>query len=228
MSAGTHLLARGLAGVCAVLLGLLAAAPAHGGEASGYRYWSFWEGDDGAWTYATQGPATARPADGDVQGYRFAVSADSSDAHRPRRAPDFAAICDGTPAKDGTKRVGLVLDFGVPADAPAGEAPPAPRTACAQVRPDASGADALASVAPPLRYNSQALLCAIAGYPKQGCGEQVAATAPSPSTPTPTPAPAAEEPGPGSGPSVGVLAGLGAVLALGVAAVVRARRRGHR
>ncbi|WP_236245242.1 SCO2322 family protein [Streptomyces sp. CC210A] len=202
------------------------AASAAPGRSGGYRYWSFWEaGEDGTWTYATQGPATLRPADGDVHGFRFAVSADSQDAHRPRQVPDFAALCAGTPAKEGTKRVGLVLDFGVPADAPAGERPPAPRTACAQVPPDAGSADALAAVAPPLRYNSQALLCAIAGYPQRGCGEQVAAA---PADSLAAPEPAATEAADGGGPSVGLAAGLAAVLLLGAAAVVRARRRGHR
>ncbi|GAA4921526.1 SCO2322 family protein [Streptomyces coeruleoprunus] len=207
----------------AAALSLLGAGPAH---AAGYRYWSFWEGGGKgtAWAYATQGPATARPADGDVHGYRFAVSADSQDADRPREAPDFAAICAGTPAEEGTKRVALVIDFGTPADAPDGETPPAPRTACAQVRPEATGAEALAAVAAPLRYNNQALLCAIAGYPAEGCGEQVAAQDPKPRTSAPATdrdgAPRADE-----GPSLGLVAGLAAVLALGAAAVAQARRR---
>nr|WP_217623814.1 SCO2322 family protein [Streptomyces sp. TRM64462] len=215
-----------------VVLLYAAAAPAH---AAGYRYWSFWErGADGAWTYATQGPATARPDDGAVHGYRFAVSADSGDAARPRQAPDFAAVCAGTPAKEGTKRVAVVVDFGVPAHAPGGEAPPAARTACAQVRPDATGAEALAAVAPPLRYNSQALLCAIAGYPKQGCGEQVdAAEAGAEAEPTPDasatpPSPEEAASGAEGGPSVGLFAGLAAVVALGAAAVFRARARRRR
>ncbi|NEE36853.1 hypothetical protein G3M53_67045, partial [Streptomyces sp. SID7982] len=54
-----------------------------------------------------------------------------------------------------------------------GEKPPALRTACAQVAPDASSAEALAAVAKPLRYDDSAMLCAISGYPRTGCGEQV-------------------------------------------------------
>ncbi|MBZ4319014.1 hypothetical protein JNW98_06450, partial [Streptomyces sp. SCA2-4] len=80
------------AALLAVLAALTAAAPAH---AAGYRYWSFWQSDaknaGKGWTYATQGPSQARPADGDAVGFRFAVSADSSDAAKPRTAPDFAA-----------------------------------------------------------------------------------------------------------------------------------------
>ncbi|MFI9490682.1 SCO2322 family protein [Streptomyces halstedii] len=219
----------------AVLLLLVAAAltvlGAGSAQAAGYRYWSFWEGGTGTtWTYATQGPSLARPDDGSVQGFRFAVSEDSQDAARPRRAPDFAAICAGTPAQDGRKRVALVIDAGTAADAPDGEAPPAPRTACARVAPDASTAQALASVAKPLRYDSSAMLCAISGYPRSGCGEQVSgdtgagkSTAPA-GSPDASPSAARSGDG-GGGPSAGVLAGGLAVLVLGAAAVLRARRR---
>ncbi|CAL9406434.1 SCO2322 family protein [Streptomyces sp. enrichment culture] len=222
--------ATAAAACLAVLAGVpLASGTAH---AAGYRYWSFWEGGaGGTWAYATQGPATIRPADGAVHGYRFAVSADSRDADRPRGAPDFAAICADTPAREGSKRVALVLDFGTPADAPAGGTPPAPRTACARVAADATGAEALAAVAAPLRYNSQALLCAISGYPEKGCGEQVDTPATGPATPS---APSATAAAPESaadgdgGPQLGLYAGAAAVAALGAAALVRARRRGRR
>ncbi|MEV5901901.1 SCO2322 family protein, partial [Streptomyces sp. NPDC052127] len=110
-------------------------------QAAGYRYWSFWDRSGGSWTYATQGPSTARPADGDVQGFRFAVSADSQDASQPRGAASFATICAKTPARDGTKRVALVIDFGTAADAPSGESPPSPRTPPRSRQPT-DGADA--------------------------------------------------------------------------------------
>ncbi|NEB82778.1 hypothetical protein G3I43_01045, partial [Streptomyces anulatus] len=102
-------------------------------------------------------------------------------------------------------------------------------TACAQVAPDASSAEALASVAKPLRYDSSAMLCAISGYPKSGCGEQVSGDSGSakPSEPAKTAddQEKGEEGDGGGGPSVGLLVGIGAVLLLGVAAVVQARRR---
>ncbi|MEU3843381.1 SCO2322 family protein [Streptomyces sp. NPDC028635] len=201
----------------ALLLPLVAAGQA---RAAGYRYWSFWDRDGSAWTYATQGPSTARPSDGAVQGFRFAVSEDSGDADQPRGAADFGAICAHTPRQDGTKRVALVIDFGTPADAPAGEKPPgAARTACARVPEDATTAEALATVAKPLRYDTNALLCAIAGYPRRGCGEQVSDKA----TGAPSAAPATRNDG--GGPSVGLIAGGAAVVALGAAAVWQARRR---
>ncbi|GHG07704.1 MULTISPECIES: SCO2322 family protein [Streptomyces] len=216
----------------AALLPLLAGAGQ--AQAAGYRYWSFWERDGSAWTYATVGPSLSRPADGDVQGFRFSVSEDSGDAAKPRGAAGFDTICAKTPAKDGTKRVALVIDFGTPGDAPSGEKPPAGRTACAQVAEDATTAEALASVAKPLRYDSNALLCAIAGYPAKGCGEQVA-TDGKDSSPTETAGTAetaetaetagsAEDDG-GSGPSVGLIAGAAVVVVLGAAAVWQVRRR---
>ncbi|GED87286.1 SCO2322 family protein [Streptomyces sp. 6-11-2] len=209
---------RRLLALCAPLLAaaLLLVAGAGQAQATGYRYWSFWDRDGGKWTYATEGPSTARPSDGDVQGLRFAVSEDSQDASKPRGTADFEAICAKTPAEKGSKRVALVLDFGVQADAPAGETPPAPRTACARVPSDATTAEALAAVAKPLRYDANALLCAISGYPRKGCGEQVTAGG--------SEQPAADEPRE-EGPSVGLLAGGAAVVVLGAAAVWQARRR---
>ncbi|MGX2997447.1 SCO2322 family protein [Streptomyces sp. JNUCC 64] len=212
-----------LATVLAVLValtGLLAAAPA---QAAGYRYWSFWELTGGDWTYATQGPALARPADGDVQGFRFAVSEDSADAATPRGPRDFTRICGTTEPREGTKRIALVIDPGLPADAPSGETPSPARTACARIAPDATSADALAAVAKPLRYDANALLCAIAGYPRTGCGEQVSGDGTAPASSGVT---ASDDGDAGGGPSLGLYAGLAAVALLGVAAVLRARRRG--
>ncbi|WP_405556081.1 SCO2322 family protein [Streptomyces sp. NBC_01171] len=207
---------RAAALLVASLLVLAAAAEA---QAAGYRYWSFWDRSGDRWTYATQGPASERPDDGSVQGFRFAVSADSSDADRPRGTADFGSICAKTPAKAGTKRVALVLDFGTRADAPSGEIPPAAREVCARVSPDASTADALAEAAKPLRYDTNALLCAIAGYPARGCGEQVAADdkAEKPSGKQAAPK--------DDGPSLGLPLGIGVVAVLGGAAFWQARRR---
>ncbi|MFF2776425.1 SCO2322 family protein [Streptomyces sp. NPDC058052] len=210
-------LATGTAGL---LLALGAAAPA---QAAGYRYWSFWESDAGKWSYATQGPATARPADGDAIGFRFALSEDSADATRPTAAPDFGAVCADVEQAPGTKRIAVVVDFGTPRDAPAGETPPkdSPTTGCARIAENGTGADALAAVAKPLRYDSAAMLCGIAGYPRRGCGEAVADPAATPAATAPETA--AEETG--GGPSLGLLVGGGAVLALGAAAVWKSRRR---
>ncbi|WP_320782844.1 SCO2322 family protein [Streptomyces sp. CRN 30] len=197
-------------------------------QAAGYRYWSFWERAGDGWTYATEGPSTARPDDGDVQGFRFAVSEDSGDAAEPRGdAADaaFAAICAKTPARDGDKRVALVLDFGTAADAPSGETPPRPRTVCARVADDATTADALAAVAGPLRYDTNALLCAIDGYPRTGCGEAVADGGRDDARTSRQPADDKGGDGGDGGPSVGLVAGIAVVAGLGAAAVWQGRRR---
>ncbi|MFE2633550.1 SCO2322 family protein [Streptomyces scopuliridis] len=231
-SAPPHPLIRTFA--CLVLALGAVVAGAGTSQAAGYRYWSFWESDGAKWTYATQGPATARPADGAVNGFRFAVSADSGDADRPREALDFAAVCGATPARDGHKRIAVVIDSGTDADAPDGEKPPALRAECARVGEDATSAEALAAVAKPLRYNSEALLCAIAGYPASGCGEQVAGDAATPE-PTGTRDSASDArgatdkrgngEGDGGGPSAGLFAGAAAVVVLAAAGLWQARRR---
>ncbi|MFJ8646412.1 SCO2322 family protein [Streptomyces sp. NPDC093546] len=214
-------------------LSLAVAAPAH---AADYRYWSFWRTGPGAgWAFATEGPATARPVDGEVNGFRFAVSSDSATSAAPRHAPDFAAVCGDTPREEGAKRVAVVVDFGTAADAPEGSRPPSPdqRAACARVPEDATSAEALAAVAKPLRYSGDGLLCAIFGYPRTGCGEQVApdrtargdVTASARPEQEPNQESTQEDEAEDGGPSLGLLAGAAAVLALGAAAVVQARRR---
>ncbi|WP_035849671.1 SCO2322 family protein [Kitasatospora azatica] len=187
---------------------LAAAAPA---QAAAYRYWSFWRWTGAGWAYQQQGPATYLPPDGSVDGWRFALSPDGGrDAARPDGGGEFAVLCANTPARDGFKRVGVLLDFGTRADAPSTAIPPIARTACAQVRSGASSAEVLAAAAPPLRYDSNGMLCAIAGYPAAGCGEVLSGAAPARPRGTPMlPLPAA-------------LALIGA-LALG--AGYRARRR---
>ncbi len=192
--------------------------------ADGYRYWSFWQrgGDGGSWSYATQEPSSARPGDGDMIGFRYAVSEDSDDATRPRGMADFAAVCADTPATDGTKRVAVVIDFGTATDAPDRRTPPAPRTECARVGEDASAGEALAAVAKPLRYNSAALLCAISGYPETGCGDKVSTSVDAHAAPKGDGGKADDG---GSGPSAGLIGGLAAVVLLGAAAVWQARRR---
>ncbi|MEU4995019.1 SCO2322 family protein [Streptomyces sp. NPDC021622] len=219
--------ARFVAGavLTALFASLFAVLPAAPAQAAGYRYWSFWDRDGAKWAYATQGPSTARPDDGAVQGFRFSVSEDSQDSAKPRGPADFGDICASTPAKDGRKRVALVIDFGLPKDAPKGETPPAPRLACAQVGEDATSAEALASVAKPLRYDSNALLCAIDGYPKSGCGDQVSGNGESARKPATGESAQGKKDASDGGPSVGLIAGVAAIAVLGAAAVWQTRRR---
>ncbi|MEU6081042.1 SCO2322 family protein [Streptomyces sp. NPDC047108] len=201
---------------------------------SGYRYWSFWERDGARWTYATQGPATLRPEDGDVLGFRFSVSENSADGAKPRGRAEFGAICSDTPAESGTKRVALLIDFGTDGDAPGGETPPAGRTECARVPEDASSAEALAAVAKPLRYDSAAILCAIAGYPERGCAEQVSGRGGEGKADGGSGDAkgngegrqvASDDPVEPGGQPWGLIGGIAAVVALGTAALWQARRR---
>ncbi|WP_436736692.1 SCO2322 family protein [Streptomyces sp. BBFR102] len=220
-------LRAGSALLLGLLLAVLVTAPA---QAAGYRYWSFWEREGSTWNYATQGPAQLRPDDGSVLGFRFAVSAEADASAAPRSKAGFAEVCAGTEERDGRKRIALVIDFGTAADAPRGERPPKARTVCAGVSEDASAADALAAVAPPLRYDSSALLCAVAGYPGTGCGEQVPGSGEPSAEESSDTAAGSEQSGSASasgsdGPSAGLLVGAGAVAVLGVAALWQSRRR---
>lgn len=207
-----------------------AQAQAQPRAADGYRYWSLWQQDqkkDGtrSWSYSTQGPSTLRPEDGDVLGFRFAVGEDAGSAATPREKPRFGPSCEDTGAEPGSKRVAVTVDFGTSADAPDSETPPKPRTSCARIDEDATGAEALAAVAEPLRYSSDSLLCAIEGYPERGCGEQVSGD----STDSPdsgAPREGQDDPGDGGLPAgAGIGAGVAAVAVLGAAAYWQARRR---
>ncbi|NGN69234.1 hypothetical protein G5C51_35780 [Streptomyces sp. A7024] len=188
--------------------------------ASAYRYWSFWETKGSTWSYATKGPAIARPADGDVVGFRYAVSEDSGSAAKPRTKPSFDTACADTPAAGGgKKRVAVVIDFGTPKDAATKATPPKPRTDCATLPEDGTAAEALALAAKPLRTGSDGLICAIAGYPKSGCAETVDTEAEKKTKP------AAEDKQDDGGPSVGLFAGAAAISILAAATIWQLRRR---
>lgn len=217
------------AAVCAVAL-LLAVLPVTtaAAEPGSYRYWAFWErsgnDEDGKdWSYATKGPSVLRPGDGTVLGFRFALSEDSDDAAEPRGDVEFDAVCEGTEAKKDRKRVAIRIDFGTAEDTPGRAHPPKARTACAQVAEDASAAEALAAVTDRLRYNSDALLCAIDGYPRQGCGEAVSDDKASGDGSDRDDG--GDQGDGGLGPVAGIGAGAAAVAVLATAAVRQTRRR---
>jgi hypothetical protein len=140
--------------VCTVLAGL--AAPAH---ASAYRYWSYWTGSGSSWAYSTRGPS-GNVHDGDVIGWRFAVSPDSSSGRAPRASSN--SLCS-----DG---VTVVIDYGTTSDAPPGEHPPSgtPRAFCAN-DPDSTTGYRATDEHATLRVNNDGLVCGIDGYPKSEC-----------------------------------------------------------
>jgi hypothetical protein len=171
------------AAVIAVLLTLAGGAVAAPAQAAAYRYWGYFHLTKGAWAFAQSGPAQFVPADGAVEGWRFAV-ADQSSVRTPRATPTFAALCSGTAIRAGSKRVGLVLDFGRPADSADATTPPAPKATCVTAPDKATGADILVAGGATLRV-SKSLDCAIDGWPAIGCGDAVAnvsAAAASPDT----------------------------------------------
>jgi hypothetical protein len=157
-------------------------------NAASYRYWSFWVGAGDGWSYAQVGAGSTRPADGSVQGWRFAISAGaSSSTIPPRVAASFATICGSDPAPEGRKRIGLVVDFGTTADAPTGETPPRGiARVCLEAPASATGAAVLAQAF--AVRSKDGLVCGIDGYPRTECAAIVRDAAPTPSSrPTPTP-----------------------------------------
>jgi len=160
------------AAVIAILVTLAGVAVAAPAQAAAYRYWGYFHQAKGAWAFAQTGPAQANPADGTVEGWRFAV-ADEASVRLPRSTPTFAALCGSTAPVAGSKRVGLVIDFGRPADSADGATPPAPKATCVTVPLTASGSDVLVGGGATLRVD-KALSCGIDGWPATGCGDPVA------------------------------------------------------
>ncbi len=154
------------------------AAPA---DAAAYRYWTYWLADTGTWVFASTGPAFLVPADGSVEGWRFAVTTRAGGSSTgPRSAPSFAQVCAGTAPQAGRKRVAVVIDPGAPADAPAGQAPGRPSATCVVADVDATGYQVLRSIAP-VRVEG-GLVCGIDGYPTGECAPVVEDTPVEPST----------------------------------------------
>lgn len=146
-------------------------------HAVGYQYWGFYTLVDGEWGTAAMGPDATVPIDGGVDGYRFAVSAGDT-PRLPRAVLSFEDICADTPAQDGMKRVGLVIDPGRPADAPQDATPPQPGAQCVVAEQDATSQQVLTQAVGDLRLNDTGLVCAIAGYPQEGCADEVAEPSP--------------------------------------------------
>lgn len=157
--------------VLSLLAGLLLAGAvgttAHAED--GYRFWGYYQWSGSEWAFAQKGPDALVPADGSVEGWRYAVG--GAKPRVPRAAGDFEAICGSTPAESGKKRVAVVIDPGTPADAPAGDTPAPATGTCVVTEPKATGAQVLTAVKP-VRIE-KGLACGIGGYPAKGCGEPV-------------------------------------------------------
>jgi hypothetical protein len=136
---------------------------------NGYRFWGYYQWAKGQWAFAQKGADQVVPADGAVEGWRYAVG--GAKPRVPRAAGDFETICGATPAETGKKRVALVVDAGTPADSESGVAPPPATGTCVVTDAKATGAKILAAIAP-VRIE-KGLTCGIDGYPATGCGTEV-------------------------------------------------------
>ena len=172
---GTHTTLRRIAGVLAAAVlapaGLLATAGPASAE-DGYRYWNYFHADGDAFTFADTGPGDYTPKDGDVEGWRYGTSSESVGIE-PRAdlsTVDFDAVCEGTEAGSGEKRVAVLVDYGTEADAAGGEVPE-PTGYCAVAPTDANGQQVLESVVDV--RTEQGGICALDGYPASGCFETV-------------------------------------------------------
>lgn len=170
----------------AVVAGLVLAVllPGAAAQATAYRYWGYFSLQGDTWKFATKGPGQASPADGSIEGWRYAVGT-TGDTRTPRAKPTFQQICAHTKATSGTKRVAVVIDYGRPADYARPDAKPAePVGACAQVAAAATGMEVLGAVADVRQKGG--LVCAVDGSPSSGCGDavkSVSAAAKAPDTP---------------------------------------------
>jgi hypothetical protein len=154
-------------------------------QATAYRYWSYWLGSDGAWTYANAGPAFRIPTDGTVEGWRFSVDGGGGGLP-PRTSADFDTVCAGTPVQEGLKRVAVIVDPGSVEDAPPGQSPPGAWALCVSAVDKATGYDVLRAAAS-VRVEA-GLICAIGSYPTGECAVVVGEPEPKPK-PSPSPEP---------------------------------------
>lgn len=154
----------------ALLVAPLGTGVAHAED--GYRYWGYYQADNGQWTFSQTAPGTTTPADGSVQGWRFAVSGTTS-SRPPRTIPPFNEICGKVRPVDGQKRVGVIIDPGTTEDAPQG-ATPGQATATCVVAPTDATATQVLQAATDVRTDSSGMVCGVAGFPATGCGDPVA------------------------------------------------------
>lgn len=155
-----------------VALGLLIAVvlPAGAADAAAYRYWGYYQLSGDSWQFATKGPEQTDPADGSVEGWRFAVGTEEV-TRFPRATATFEEICGDTEVETGSKRVAVVIDYGRAADTADNTEPPAPVGECAVVAEAATGLEVLSKVADV--RSDKGLICGIDDFPATGCGEEV-------------------------------------------------------
>ena len=149
-------------------LSALTVAPAH---AAAYRYWGFYQLTDGAWAFAQKGSDQTVPADGRVDGWRFAVADDSLDP-LPARRPDLrrrsAARPLPRPARSGSASSSTSGARPMPPTA----RPRPSRRRCAPSSPRTPRARPCSPRRGDVR-TEKGLVCGVAGYPASDCGGAV-------------------------------------------------------
>lgn len=155
------------------------ATPAQAAD-DAYAYWLYYTVKDGEFSYQeNKGPASYVPEDGSVEAYRFAAAVfpPTQEPRADLSQVDFETACGGASADEGEKRVAVLIDYGLQADAPGDDQAPAPKATCAVVPEDATGLQVLGAVTE-TRVGDKSSLCAIDGYPSTGCFEPAAQASP--------------------------------------------------
>lgn len=160
-------------------------------EATGFRYWTYWTADSTGWHFASAGPFFTKPnVDGWVEGWRFSTSDPYGPVPpAPRAKTTYSQLCHD-PAQLPNLRIAIVIDYGLPADAPPGDKPPSPSpvVVCTTISRGTNSFDALKSKVA-VRANQSTFICGLNGYPRTECAD-VGSGAPPPATPLPTQNPA--------------------------------------
>jgi hypothetical protein len=173
-----------------------------GRDSGADNYWSYWHGDAGRWTYANTGAASWRLRDGDVEGWRFAGTTAERNASPPRAAATSCPAVAATtlaPAPRTTAPSGPATT--VPATAPL-TAPGAPATTAGSANPPAAQSPATTAPVSSTTSSTRSATVENASSTRSNRDDR------------------------GGGAPVGLLAVAAAIVALGIAAGVRFRRRG--
>lgn len=133
-------------------------------SAAEYSYWGYWHGANSEWTMADTG-ATFVPADGSVEGWRFVKTAGDEMPAAPQAPADFEALCGDTPAEAGSKRVGIVIDYGTVEGS--GSESLETKTECAVVPAEADGFAVLDAVSS--STSDSGMVSCIDGVPSGTC-----------------------------------------------------------
>ena len=197
-------------------------------NAADYRYWTFWVTTNDQWSFANEGASTLKATDQMVTGWKFAITG-ADNGTPPNQSAVFAELCPDTSEQAGVLRVAVVVDFNDATVAPEGETAPAESLInCVTVNEGQTAADALNSAGLEIRAND-GFVCGINGYPKEECGVEIPAAeteSTEAETQADTPTVIAEnEPANQSSNTDLQLIALAAVLVVGLAIVLRMRKK---